>query len=162
MADGEPEEASECERTSTAKALFDAPEASIAVDPIQELNPEKTMQALQDTIEALQSHASKTIRNEKQAKIRDRDTVLQPVGDAGGRQCLRPLILDVQSTARGFTDSEHVIVKPAVAETNGRLNVCPTALAISTQGPLDSFNARTYPACYVEWWFLERARLDRE
>ena len=37
------------------------------------------------------------------------------------------------------------------------------ALAIPTQAPLDSFNATTYPACYVEWWFGDGAPgLDRE
>ena len=37
------------------------------------------------------------------------------------------------------------------------------ALAIPTRGPLDSFGARTYPACYVEWWFGDGAPgLDRE
>jgi hypothetical protein len=44
-----------------------------------------------------------------------------------------------------------------------RLDVCPMALAIPTQGPLDSFSAKTYPACYVEWWFGDGCPgLDRE
>ena len=42
--------------------------------------------------------------------------------------------------------------------------MCPTAVAIPTQAPMDSFNATTWSACYVESWFgdaapgLERAR----
>ena len=41
--------------------------------------------------------------------------------------------------------------------------MCPEAFAIPTQAPMDSFNARTWPACYVEWWFGDGAPgLDRE
>ena len=74
------------------------------------------------------------------------------------------MILDLQSTARTFDEAAQASVERAVAETDRRLSVCPMALAIPTQGPLDSFGARTYPACYVEWWFgdgapgLDRAR----
>ena len=51
----------------------------------------------------------------------------------------------------------------AVADTDRRLSVCPAALAIPTQAPMDSFNARTWPACYAEWWFGDGAPgLDRE
>ena len=35
--------------------------------------------------------------------------------------------------------------------------VCPTALAIPTQAPMDTFNATTWPASYVEWWFGDGA-----
>lgn len=51
-----------------------------------------------------------------------------------------------------------------MVQTDERLAVCPSALAIPTQEPLDSFSALTYPACYTEWWFgdgtpgLERER----
>ena len=76
---------------------------------------------------------------------------------------LQALILDLQSTARTFDEAAQASVERAVAETDRRLSVCPMALAIPTQGPLDSFGARTYPACYVEWWFGDGAPgLDRE
>ena len=77
------------------------------------------MQVAHGIIEALQSHAAKIIRNEKQAKIQDKDGVLQPVVDEGGRQCLRSLILDLQSAARGFEDSDLAIVERAVPQTVG-------------------------------------------
>ena len=35
--------------------------------------------------------------------------------------------------------------------------VCPTALATPTQAPMDTFNATTWPASYVEWWFGDGA-----
>ena len=50
-----------------------------------------------------------------------------------------------------------------MSNTDKRLSVCPEALAIPTHGPMDSFNASTWPACYVEWWFGDGAPgLDRE
>ena len=76
---------------------------------------------------------------------------------------MQALILDVQSTARSFGEAAQATVERAVANTDRRLSVCPTALAIPTQAPMDSFNARTWPACYVEWWFGGGAPgLDRE
>ena len=53
-------------------------------------------------LEALESHADRIIRNEKTAKVKDKDGVLQPVVDEGGRQVMQSLILDVQQTSRKF------------------------------------------------------------
>ena len=76
---------------------------------------------------------------------------------------MQALILDVQSTVRSFDETARATVERAVAHTDTRLSVCPTALAIPTQAPMDSFNARTWPACHVEWWFGDGAPgLDRE
>ena len=76
---------------------------------------------------------------------------------------MQALILDVQSTTRSFDDAAHATVERAVENTDKRLSVCPTALAIPTQAPMYSFNARTWPASYVEWWFGDGAPgLDRE
>ena len=76
---------------------------------------------------------------------------------------MQALILDVQSTARSFGEVAQAAVENTVANTDRILSVCPTALAIPTQAPMDSFNARTWPACYVEWWFGDGAPgLDRE
>jgi len=123
----------------------------------------KMMQALRANIEALQSHAATILRNEKTARVQSRDGSLQPVTDEGGREHMQALILDLQSTARTFDDKAKASIERAVDETDRRLSVCPSALAIPTQGPLDSFGARTYPACYVEWWFGDGAPgLDRE
>jgi hypothetical protein len=73
------------------------------------------------------------------------------------------LILDVQATARSLDDRAQASLERSVAEADARLNVCPSALAIPTAAPLDTYNARTYPACYVEWWFGDGAPgLDRE
>ena len=118
---------------------------------------------MRGNIEALHSHAATILRNENKARVQDRDGVLQHVPDEGGRHNLQALILDLQSTARTFDEAAQASVERAVAETDRRLSVCPMALAIPTQGPLDSFGARTYPACYVEWWFGDGAPgLDRE
>ena len=115
------------------------------------------MQALQGTIEALNMHAATILRNEKRAQIETRDGVLQPVPDEGGRECMQSLILDVQKTARAFDENAQAAVERAVASTDRRFSVCPTALAIPTQEPLDSWDAKTWPACYVEWWFGDAA-----
>ena len=75
------------------------------MDPTHEVEPVKMMQALQGNIEALQHHAATIIRNENTANIEDRGSVLQPAPDAGGRQSMQALILDVQATARSFAET---------------------------------------------------------
>jgi hypothetical protein len=156
-------ETAETPTASCSEPCEDVAELSIAVDPVHDVKPVKMMQALRGNIEALHSHAATILRNEKKARVQDRDGVLQHVPDEGGRHNMQALILDLQSTALTFDEAAQASVERAVAETDRRLSVCPMALAIPTQGPLDSFGARTYPACYVEWWFGDGAPgLDRE
>ena len=99
------------------------------------------MQALQGNIMALQEHAAKIIANEKAAKIEDRNGVLQPVPDEGGRQQMQSLVLDVQTTARVLGEGAKDSIEAAIAGADQRVSVCPMALAIPTQAPMDSFNA---------------------
>ena len=147
------------ENTSSATGA----EASIAVDSMHDIKPVRAMQALKAQIEAMQTHAEKIIRNEKMARVKGHDGVLQPVADEGGRQHMQALILDGQSAARSFGETGQATVDRAVTNTDRRLSVCPTALAIPTQTPMDTFNARTWPACYVERRFGDGAPgLDRE
>ena len=76
---------------------------------------------------------------------------------------MQSLILDVHSTVRSFGEAAQATVESAIANADMRLSVCPAALAIPTQDPMDSFDARTWPACYVEWWFGDGAPgLDRD
>eukprot|EP00972_Heterocapsa_arctica_P044131 6514023-Heterocapsa_arctica.AAC.1 len=79
-------------------------------------------QALQANIAALRKRAGNIIRNENRAMIENKDGVLQPVVDEGGRQCMQSLILDVQSKARGFDNATQATVESAVAETDSRLS----------------------------------------
>ena len=88
-AGGESEEESESDHAhdaTVAEEHLQAAEVSIALDPVHDLQPVKMMQALQGNIDALQSYAAKVLRNEKQARIQDKDGVLQPVVDEGGRE----------------------------------------------------------------------------
>ena len=105
------------------------------------VKPVKMMQALRANIEALQSHAATILRNEKTARVQSKDGALQPVVDEGGREHMQALILDLQTTARTFDDKAKASIERAVAETKCRLSVCSSALAIPTQGPLDSFGS---------------------
>ena len=81
------------------------------------------------------------------------------------------MIFDIQSVARSFGEKEKAQLEMATKEAELRTGgtagkacrVCPEALAVPTNQPLDSFDARTYPASYVEWWFGDGAPgLERE
>ena len=154
-------EATACSKA--AELQQDVPEASIAVDPVQDVKPVVMMRALQANITSVQRQAAEIIRNEKEAKVQDSNGALQPVVDEGGRESMKPLILDLQATARSLDHDAESAVERAISQVDLRLDVCPTALAIPTQAPLDSVSARTYPACYMEWWFGDGAPgLDRD
>ena len=137
------------ENTSSATGA----EASIAVDSMHDIKPVRAMQALKAQMEAMQTHAGKIIRNEKMARVKGHDGVLQPVADEGGRQHMQSLILDVQATSRSFDRNALAEVESFIAQGDRRKTVCPMALAIPTEKPMDSFDARTWPACFTEWWF---------
>ena len=96
------------------------------------------MQVLKAQLEALQTHAEKIIRNEKMARVKGHDGVLQPVADEGGRQHMQSLILDVQATSRSFDRNALAEVESFIAQGDRRKTVCPMALAIPTEYPMDS------------------------
>ena len=98
------------------------------------------------------------MKNEKRALLPDQNGSLQPVADEGGMQCLQQLILDVQHTAMPFDDKVQASVDQGNGQSRRSLGRLPSALAISAQPPRYSFNARTHPACYVEWWIGDGAR----
>ena len=76
---------------------------------------------------------------------------------------MQSLILDVQATARSFDHDALAQVESFIAQADRRTTVCPSALAIPTGEPMSSFDARTWPACYTEWWFGDGApNLDRQ
>jgi hypothetical protein len=138
-------------------------ESTIALDPLHDAAPVRMMQALQGTIEAVSAHAATIAKNERSAKIVDNDGVCQPVVDEGGRHAIKSLVLDVQQVVRSFDEKSRAALETAHAGADARRTVCPQALAIPTQQPMDSFDARTWPASYVEWWYGDGApNLDRQ
>ena len=138
-------------------------ESTIALDPVHDVAPVRMMQALQGTIEAVSAHAMQIQKNETNAQIADHNGVLQPVVDEGGRHRMKSLVLDVQQVVSSFDEKSRAALETAQAGTDRRRAVCPSALAIPTQQPLDSFDARTWPATYPEWWYGDGApNLDRQ
>ena len=73
------------------------------------------------------------------------------------------MVLDVQQVVRSFDEKSRAVLEIAQTGADARRAVCPQALAIPTQQPMDSFDARTWPASYVEWWYGDGApNLDRQ
>ena len=93
-----------------------------------------------------------------QARVENSDGVLEPVEDAGGRQRLREVVLDVQSVARSLDRRGRLAVEVACANAEQMLAVDPVTLAVPSQGkPLNAWDARTWPCCFTEWWFGDGA-----
>ena len=137
--------------------------ATVALDPVQQFAPVRSMQAIQARIDAAAKRAKVIARNETAAKVADNEGLMQTVADEGGRDHMKPLVLDLQTEASAFDHRQRAPLEQAVAGSERCRAVTPQALAIPTHGPMDSFDARTWPAAYVEWWFGDGApNLDRD
>ena len=138
-------------------------ETTVAVDPVHHVGPVRMMQALQGTLQALQEHAARIAKNEETPTVADSSGVLQPVADEGGRHTMRSMVLDLQSAARAFDVQAQVVLEKAQAGADTCRAVTPQSLSVPTGTPLSSFDSRSWPACYVEFWFGDGApNLERE
>lgn len=138
-------------------------ETTVAVDPVHHVGPVRMMQALQGTLETLQEQAACIAKNETTPTVADSNGALQPVADDGGRHTMRSMVLDVQTAARSFDERAQVVLETAQAGADTCRMVCPQSLSVPTQKPLSSFDSRSWPACYTEFWFGDGApNLERE
>ncbi len=138
-------------------------EFTVAVDPVHDIAPVRMMQALQGTLVALQEQAARIAKNEVTPTVADSSGALQPVADEGGRHTMRSMVLDVQSAARSFDERAQVVLEKAQAGADACRAVGPHSLSVPTQKPLSSFDSRSWPACYTEFWFGDGApNLERE
>ena len=144
--------------------MFDnVAETTAALDPLHDVAPVRMMQALQGSIHALEAHAAQIVKNEARPTIADDKGVLQPVSDEGGREVLKSFVLDLQNVARNLDEKARAEVEKAAAGAENSRAVSLESLAVPTQKPLDSYDARTWPASYVEWWFGDGApNLERD
>ena len=138
-------------------------ETTVAVDPVHHVGPVRMMQALQGTLAALQDQAARIAKNETTPTVEDSNGALQPVADEGGRHTMRSIVLDLQSAARSFDERAQVVLEAAQAGADTCRVVAPQSLSVPTQRPLSSFDSRSWPACYTEFWFGDGApNLERE
>lgn len=152
------EEAGEESEEETARCFSaccdeNVAETTIAVDPLHDVAPVRMMQAVQGTLGALQEQAARIAKNEKTPMVADSSGALQPVADEGGRHVLNTMVLDVQTAARSFDERSQVVLERAQAGADACNMVDPQSLPVPTQGPLSSFDSRSWPACYVEFRF---------
>ena len=132
--------------------------ASIAVDPSSDPKDTQMLQVLKAQISELERQAKTVFQRERQARVENSDGVLEPVEDAGGRQRLREVVLDVQSVASRLDRRGRLAVEVACANAEEMLAVDPVTLAVPSQGkPLNAWDARTWPCCFTEWWFGDGA-----
>ena len=138
-------------------------ETTVAVDPVHHVGPVRMMQALQGTLEALPEQAARIAKTDKTPTVADSSGALQPVADEGGSHTMRSMVLDVQSAVPSFYERSQVELEKAQAGADTCRMVGPQSLSVPTQSPLSSFDSRSWPACYVEFWFGDGApNLERE
>ena len=125
----------------------------MALDPLHDVEPVRMMQALQGSIHALEAHAAEIVKNAARPTTADDKDVLQPVSDEGGREVLKSFVLDLQNVARNLDEKARAEVEKAAVGTENSRAVSIESRAVPTQKPLDFYDARTWSASYVEWWF---------
>ena len=128
-------------------------EITVAVDPVHEVGPVAMIQALKGTLGAIQRQATSIAKNEKTPRVADSSGTLQTVGDEGGRHVLKSMVLDVQAAARSLDERSQAELEKAQTGADACRIVDPQSLAVPTQGPMSSFDSRSWPACFVEFWF---------
>ena len=155
----QPADGPSCTRTDEEMCA----ETVIAVDPVHDANPVRKLQALKGTIETLENQAKEVLRNESRATVADSSGILHPVTDEGGRDVVQSLVLDVQHVAKAFDERTQHVLEQSQLNAEQQRPVSPAALAIPVHGPLSSFDARTWPACFVEFWYGDGApNLERD
>ena len=82
----------------------------------------------------------------------------------GGREQVRHLVVDVQTLSRRLSHRGQVDVEQAAVGTTMTRAVSTSALAVPTTEALSMYDARSWPASFVEFWLgdgapnLERSR----
>ena len=66
---------------------------------------------------------------------------------------MKSMVLDVQAAARSLDERSGAELEKAQAGADACRIVDPQSLAVPTQGPMSSFDSRSWPACFVEFWF---------
>ena len=111
----------------------------------------------------VQAQAARVVKNEQTPTMVVSDSVLQVVAEEGGRRCLNSVVLDLQTILRSFDEKTEAECESAQAGADARSAVSLEALAAPTEKPLDSFDCRTSPVSFVEFWFGDGApNLDRQ
>ena len=125
--------------------------------------PVRAMQALQTYIQPVQNDAVQISRNETKKIACDKESALQSVEDARCRDAMKSIVVDLQSSAKNFGEKAERFLEKATAGAERCKAVTPQALAVPTNQPLDSFDARTYPAAWPEFWYGDGApNLERD
>ena len=156
-------DAQTCDQDVSHEALESVAECTVALDPLHDIVPVRMMQALQGTLEALQTQAARIAKHETTPTVADSDGILQAVGDEGGRHELKSLVLDVQRVASTFDEKTLATLEAAQSGAESCRMVTSESLAVPTGKPLDAFDGRTWAASYVELWYGDGApNLKRE
>ena len=76
---------------------------------------------------------------------------------------MKTLVVDVQQVCAALNDRAKAQLEQACAGADKVKAVNPKALAIPTQEPLSSYDARTWTAAFVQFWFGDGApNLERD
>ena len=156
--EGDEETTQQQESPSLEEANANVSTASIAVDPSQDPKDTQMLEVLKAQITQLEHQAKTVFRRERTGRVENADGVLQPVEDTGGRQRIREVIMDVKDVASGIGRSGQVALEAACTSAEQMRSVDTVSLAVPTKHkPLQSWDPRTWPACFTEWWFGDGA-----
>ncbi|CAK9115732.1 unnamed protein product [Durusdinium trenchii] len=135
-----------------------SPEFMIAIDYEQDPKPAQLFQAMQKKLEHLQKEVAKVKTNQSGAW----ENVSATVRQVGQQETCQRLVIDLQDTmrkllkeAKNLDDVAASLLQTSVTadffEKGGQIHI--DALAVPTTTVLSSFDPRSFPSCFVEFYY---------
>ena len=131
-------------------AADQSPQVMIAVDYEQDPKPAQLFQALQKKLEYLQKEARKVKQNCSKDLWQDVTAVVREVGQQ--EKCNR-LVIDLQDTMKKLLRESKNMDDIAECLLQANAGVHIDALAVPTGEVLSSFDPRTFPSCFTEFYY---------
>ena len=93
-------------------------------------------QTLQALLSQAEEEAAKVATNEKRATVRGTDGKDRAVEDAGGREHVRTIVLDINNVASSPEHAGRLRIERAASGAASTRAVSPTALAVPVNEPM--------------------------
>jgi len=159
-ADGTAELDQDAEKASDMES--ELPENALAMDPTADTPGVVKFQRLQKLLAAAENEAANVAQHEAQVRVQSTEPGGGKVEDAGGREHVRTIVVDIHAAARALGRQDRSALEAAATSSELLSPTSAEALAVPTTAPLSMFDSKTWAAAFVEFWYGDGTpHLDR-
>ena len=136
-----------------ASAVFS--EMLLGINETHVEDPANLFSVFQAKLKQLEVEAAKVARAElrRSGDLETSGITEDIVEDAGGREACRHIALDLHEVATRIAGQEKTILESACMVEKAPLPTKSSLLVVKAGAPLSVFDPRTYPACFVEFFY---------